>query len=99
MKRLIYATAALVVAAGCSHHTAGDPHGPKIVFDEQKMAATIEHSPQGRAAGLHDLTCPASQQVKKGRQFDCTGVSNAGKVTIHIKVTSDSGDYLWSQAQ
>jgi hypothetical protein len=79
-----------VAAVGCSHSTAGSGHADQNVFDAKKMAADIEHSPQG--AKLGNVVCPEKQPVTPGTTFDCV----SGQARIHIKVQSYDGDYSWT---
>ncbi len=65
----------------------------KKVFDNGKMASSIQNSDQGKTAGLSDVSCPKDKKVKKGEEFDCS--AGDGK-KIHVKVTSSDGDYDWA---
>jgi hypothetical protein len=45
------------------------------------------------AKNVTGVVCPAGVKVASGASFTCTASVDGDKVTVPIKVTSDSGDY------
>lgn len=72
----------------------------KTVFDNSAMASDVsDQYKDAFQTEIKDLQCPADQEVSNGATFDCTGKLDGGDdVKIEIKVTSDDGDYEWSEA-
>lgn len=98
--RLGIAVAAAVLTCavvGCSSHTEGHgvPSQTNQVFDAKLMARDIQQQSAGSGTPLKNVVCPANETVRAGNQFDCVA---AGDVKVHVKVTSDSGNYTWQPA-
>jgi hypothetical protein len=86
MRRLIFATAALAVLAGC---------GETIDSKDLESKLRTQLAPQG-GAEPEDISvdCPDDQKVEKGHTFNCTLTAPDGsKARIDVTLTNDEGGF------
>lgn len=67
-------------------------------FDETAVADTISGQYEDEFDLGIKVDCPADQEVVQGDSFTCTGETDDGDtVNIDVEVTSDDGDYTWTE--
>lgn len=78
----------------------GSPIGlGKDIFDETQVAEDISQQYEDEFGLQIDVTCPAEQEVVSGGSFTCDGETEEGdSVELDVEITSDNGDYTWSEA-
>jgi uncharacterized protein DUF4333 len=108
-QRLLIAAAtvgAVTALAGCSEPTVhGTPVSPDTTTSTSRVAARVfddgalEKGVRSALERGYDLTgidqvrCPADQEVRKGRQFDCAVLISGENRTVTVTVRDESGEY------
>lgn len=69
------------------------------VFDGDAVAEDIAQQYEDEFGLQIDVTCPPEQEVVSGESFSCDGETEEGDtVELDVEITSDDGDYTWSEA-
>ncbi|MBA2389376.1 MAG: DUF4333 domain-containing protein [Geodermatophilaceae bacterium] len=78
----------------------GSPIGlGSTFFDETAVADAIAAQYEDEFDLQVEVTCPADQEVISGETFTCEGTTEEGDdVQLDVEITSDDGDYTWSEA-
>jgi Domain of unknown function (DUF4333) len=62
------------------------------VIDDEKAEGFVEDGLE-RQGGIEvdAVDCPADVDVEKGKTFDCTAVTDQGRLSVTIRMTDDEG--------